>query len=313
MKKVVCLLATLLFFADAKSQANDSLLLKSDAILAELDSILNSSDSTSILALIDSILLAPAEEYSQIAARVGYNNNIIANGTSSISQYGLNAGAAYYHKSGAYVDVTSYYSNEFKPSLYLTVGAVGYLNLINKYWSLMVEYDHYFYTPPKDGAELYTPYTNNLYISNYLKVKKLVFRFDYNFYFGDLLAHRFTPGIGLNLSKKNWAGMDRVTFLPSVALWYGSDTVSEYVPNFSNRRERLALLLQGKPRFRLEERRVWGIVNYSLSFPISFLYKNWSLMVSYNLNFQKGLPGEGVESYRSGYTGVSLVRYFDLK
>lgn len=177
----------------------------------------------------------------------------------------------------------------------------------------MIEYDRYFYTPPKDGQELYTPYINNIYLSNYVRFKLLVFRLDYNFYFGELNAHRITPGLGLNLSKKKWLGMDRITFLPSAALWYGSDTVVEYVPAFSNRRERLLLLLRGQPTFREENHTIWGIVNYTLSFPVSFLYKNWSLMVSYNLNFQKGLPGESVESYRSGYTGVSLIKYFDLK
>jgi hypothetical protein len=314
LKKVVLfVLATWLFFVDAKGQSTDSLLLSSDPILAELDSILNSPDSTSILDLIDSILLAPADPGSQLAVRTGYANNIVANGTSSISQYGLNLGVAYYNKHGWYLDATSYYSEEFKPSLYLTVGAFGYLNSINKYWSIMVEYDHYFYTPAKKGEEIYTPYTNNLYISNYVKVKKFVFRFDYNFYFGELLAHRFTPAVGLNLTKKKWLGLDRVTFLPSVSLWYGSDTVEEYVPNFKNRNEWFLLVAQGKSRWRIEDRTVWGIVNYSLSFPVSMAYKDWLLMVSYNLNFQKGLPGEGLENYRSGYTGVSLVKYFDLK
>jgi hypothetical protein len=297
---------------EVRSQDLDSL-LQSDPILAEMDSILNSSDSTSILDLIDSILLAPPEVGSQLALRAGYNNNIVANGSSSFSQYGLNLGLAYYHKSGAYADVSSYYSDEFKPSVYLTVGAVGYLAMINKHWSVMAEYDHYFYTPAKDDQEVYTPYKNNLYLSNYVKLKWFVFRFDYNFYFGELNAHRFTPGLGLNLSKKKWLGLDRVSFLPSAALWYGSDTVSEYVPNFSTPKERLLLVLQRKPRWRVEDKTVWGIVNYSVSFPVSFLYKNWSLLVSYNLNFQKGLPGESVESYRSGYTGVSLIKYFDLK
>lgn len=277
-----------------------------------MDSILNSADSLSILDLIDSIMLAPPDGGSQLAVRAGYNNNIVANGSSSFSQYGLTGGLSYYHKSGAYADVSSYYSEEFKPSVYLTVGALGYLGVINKHWSVMAEYDHYFYTPDTNGEKPYTPYTNNLYLSNYFKVKMFVFRFDYNFYFGDLKAHRFTPGVGLNLSKKKWLGFDRITILPSASLWYGSDTVSEYVPNFSTPRERLLLALQGKPRWRLEDHAVWGIVNYSLSFPVSFLYKNWSLIVSYNLNFQKGLPGESVESYRTGYTGVNLIKYFDL-
>lgn len=314
MKKLgICLLATLLFVAEAKSQAIDSLLLESDPVLAELDSILNSPDSLSILALIDSILLAPDVKLtSQIAVRAGYANNIVANGTSSIRQYGLNLGASFYHKSGAYADVSSYYSEEFKPSVYLTVGAVGYLGLINKHWSVMAEYDHYFYSPAKDGDDVYTPYTNNVLVSNYFKVKYFVFRFDYNLYFGELTAHRFAPAAGFNFTRKKWLGLDRISFLPSASLWYGSDTVSEYVPNFKTPKERLLLLLRGQPRFRLEDRTVWGIVNYSISFPLSMTYKNWTLLVSYNLNFQQGLPGESIESYRSGYTGVSLIRYFDL-
>lgn len=312
MKKVVLsLLATWLFFTDARSQA-DSLLFKSDPIIAEMDSILNSPDSLSILDLIDSILLAPAGKLrSQIAVRAGYNNNIIANGASSFSQYGLTTGASYYHKSGAYADVSAYYSKQYNPGVYLTVGALGYLGLINKYWSVMTEYDHYFYTPAK-GTEAYTPYTNNLYLSNYFKVKKVIFRFDYNLYFGKQYAHRFTPAIGLNLSKKKWLGLDRVTFLPQASLWYGSDTVTDYVPNFTTRKERLLLLLQGKPLWSQRDKTVWGIVNYSVSFPLSLLYKDWSLLLSYNLNFQKGLPGESVTSYRVGYFGASLTRYFDL-
>jgi hypothetical protein len=313
LKKVaLCLLATWLFFTDAKGQAYDSL-LQADSILAEMDSILNSPDSTSILDLIDSILLAPASLGSQLAVRTGYNNNIIANGSSSFRQYGLTLGSAYYHKSGAYVDVSSYYSNQYKPSVYLTVAAAGYLKLINKYWSVMTEYDHYFYAASKDGNDKYTPYTNNLYLSNYFKVKQFVFRFDYNMYFGELIAHRFTPGFGLNLSKKNWLGLDRVTFLPSISLWYGSDTISEYVANFSSRGEMLQLLRQGKPLYSAQDRTVWGIVNYSLSAPVSILYKNWSLLASYTINFQKGLPGESVVSSRIGYASVSLIKYFDLK
>jgi hypothetical protein len=313
LKKVVlCLLATWLFFTDAQSQTPDSLLLRNDPLIAEMDSILNSPDSLSILDLIDSVLLAADPLGSQLAIRAGYNNNIVGNGSSSVTQFGLNTGLSYYHKSGLYFDASGYYSNEYRPSYYLTVGAIGYLTPINKYWSLLVEYDHYFYTPAKDEEDIYTPYTNNLYISNYFKVKKFVFRADYNFYFGELLAHRFTPAVGLNLTKKNWLKMDRITFMPAVGLWYGSDTIQEYVANYSTRLERLVLLAQRKPLFSLQDRTVWGIMNYTLSLPLSVMYKNWSLLVSYNFNFQKGLPGESVENYRTSYAGISLIRYFDL-
>jgi hypothetical protein len=192
------------------------------------------------------------------------------------------------------------------------VGAVGYLTSIKKYWSFLAEYDHYFYTPPKGDEEVYTPYTNNLYLSNYFKVKKFTFRLDYNFYFGDLFSHRIAPSAGFNFTKKNWLGVDRISFLPTAGLWYGNETIQEYVPNYTTRLQRLLLLAQRKPLFRLEDRTVWGVMNYVISIPVSVMYKDWSLMVSYNLNFQKGLPGEGIESYRTGYAGVSLTRYFDL-
>jgi hypothetical protein len=301
------------FCVPASAQTPDSLLLKYDEDIAELDSILNSSDSLSILDLIDSVLLAPADLTSQIAVRFGYNNNIVANGSSSITQFGLNTGVSYYHKSGAYLDASTYYSDEYRPSVYLTVGAIGYLGVINKYWSVLAEYDRYFYTPNKDeDVEVYTPYTNNLYISNYFKVRKFVFRFDYNVYFGDLVAHRFTPSIGFNLTKKKWLGMDRITLLPSVALWYGSDTVTEYVPNYTTLLQRRLLIQQGRPLFSEKNSTVWGIMNYNISLPLSLSYKKWALLVSYTFNFQKGLPGESVESSRTGYAGVSLIRYFDL-
>lgn len=314
MKKVgLCLLAAWLYSSDAQGQAPDSLLLRSDPLVAEMDSILNSADSLSILDLIDGVLLAAEPPGSQLAIRAGYNNNIVGNGATSVTQFGLNTGVSYYDKSGAYLDVSGYYSNEYEPSYYLTVGAVGYLTSINKYWSFLAEYDHYFYTPAKsEEEEIYTPYTNNLYLSNYFKVSKFVFRFDYNFYFGELLAHRFAPAAGLNLTKKNWLNIDRITFMPTAGLWYGSDTIQEYVANYSNRLERLQLLAQRKPLFSLQDRTVWGIMNYTISLPLSVTYKNWSLMVSYNFNFQKGLPGESIENYRSSYAGLSVVRYFDL-
>ncbi len=313
MKKVVlCLFSTWLYFYEAQSQTPDSLLLRNDPFIAEMDSILNSADSLSILDLIDSLLLAVEPIGSQLAVRAGYNNNIVGNGSSSIRQVGLNAGMSYYHKSGFYLDATGYYSNQYEPSYYLTVGAVGYLTPINKYYSILFEYDHYFYTPAKGDEEIYTPYTNNLYLSNYFKVKKLTFRFDYNFFFGELLAHRFAPSVGLYLSKKNWKGIDRISFLPTVGLWYGSDTIEEYIPNYTTRLQRLMLLAQRKPLFSLQDRAVWGIMNYTISVPVSVQYKNWSFMLSYNLNFQKGLPGESVENHRTGYAGASVVRYFDF-
>src|SRR5262249_27230491 len=95
-----------------------------------MDSILNSPDSMSILSLIDNLLLTPEPPGSQLAVRVGYNNNIVGNGSSAVNQFGITSGLSYYHKSGAYLDVAGYYTSEYKPSYYLTVASVGYLTSV---------------------------------------------------------------------------------------------------------------------------------------------------------------------------------------
>lgn len=297
----------------AMGQSLDSTVIRNDRELAELDSLLNSADSLSILDLIDSVILAtPVPLSSQLAVRVGYNNNVVSSSTPGINQFGFNGGLSYYHKSGAYLDASTYYSNQYDPAWYLTVAVAGYLATINRYWSILAEYDHYFYTPAPTGTEVYTPYTNNVYLSNYFKVKKFVFRMDYNLFFGDLVSHRFAPAAGLNFTFKKWLGIDRITILPTASMWYGSDTVTDYVANFSTLLQRRLLILQGKPLFTERNTTVWGILNYTVALPVSVSHKNWSLMVSYNLNFLKGLPGESVESSRTGYLGVNLTRYFNL-
>lgn len=301
------------------SQESNTLLFRADPILAELDSILNSPDSLSILSLIDGILQLP-EERSQIAVRVGYNSNVTSSGrTLNINKFGLSPGASFYHKSGAYADVATYWSQEYNPELYLTMGSLGYVGFIGKYWSLMGEYSHYFYTPYKDAStrsdSLYapTPYTNNLYLSNTIEVGKwLQFRLDYSLLFGKQTAHRVSPVAGINLTKRHWLGFDRVSFFPTVSVLFGSETVSEYLPNWTRPLGYILLLRTGKPLYREEKKQVFGLMNYGISVPVSLTLKKWNMLMSYTYNFPRSLPGENLSLTNSGYAAVSLTRYFTL-
>jgi hypothetical protein len=285
-------------------QESDSLLLSSDPILAELDSILNSPDSLSILGLIDS-LLALTEERSQLAVRFGYNSNVIASpNTVNINKFGLSPGISFFHKSGLYADLASYWSNQYDPALYLTVPSIGYLVLPTSRWSILAEYSHYFYNKPDSvqgtGTTTNTPYTNNLYMSNFWDAGLLTGRLDYSFLFGEQTGNRFYAAIGLDLVKKNWLGIERVRFFPTAGLLYGNETVITYV---ENRRTRRIDVVIDKP---------WGILNYSLSAPITLSWKNWSLLSSYTYNFPQPLPGEMLDISHSGFVTFTLTRYFEL-
>src|SRR5690349_12194010 len=134
---IIILLIFSVHVPQAWAQNADSLLFKADPVLAELDSILHSGDSLSIIDLIDS-LIALTEERSQLAVRVGYNSNVTtATTTVNIAKFGLSPGVSYYHKSGLYGDLSTYWSNEYDPGLYLTVPSIGYIGLPTHNWSVL--------------------------------------------------------------------------------------------------------------------------------------------------------------------------------
>ena len=219
MKINLALLVFLLLVSAATAQVGrrDSLSVSKDSVtLNSLETFFTHEDSLDIFDLIDSLVkLESIKTRSQMAVRLGYNSNIVAdNRTFNISQFGLAPGVSYYHKTGLYADVTTYWSQEYKPNLYLTVASAGYLHTVNKWYSLLAEYSHYFYYQPSDST-LSVPYTNNIGLSNYFEFKSVVLRLDYYFYFGQKTAHRIMPSLGVNLVKRRWAGFDRISFYVS--------------------------------------------------------------------------------------------------
>jgi hypothetical protein len=302
-------------FTPAQGQHADSLLLKSDLVLKQLDSLLNSPDSVSLLQLIDSILHLPeVKEKSTLAARVGYNSNVVATGrTIGLNQFGLSPGISYYHKTGLYADASTYWSKEYSPQFYLSVLSGGYIKTFSRRWSLLAEYSHYFYA--ESDSSSYYPYTNNLGLTNYLTFKPITFRLDYYFYFGQKNAHRIQPGVMLNLQKRKWHKIDRIQFFPSINVLFGSENVVtdyQFYPDYLQRYRKNQTLPKDQqlPLYHEVTKNVFGVMNYSFVVPISISKKNWTFLISYTYNIPKSLPEEDLGLKPSGYMSASITKYF---
>jgi len=287
---------------------------KDSLTLNALNNYFTHQDSLEIFELIDSLLSMPAEKESQLAVRFGYNSNIIAdNRTFNIEQFGLAPGISYYHKTGLYADYTAYWSKEYNPNFYLSVPSVGFLHTFAKWYSVLGEYSHYFYNQPNDST-VSVPYTNNIGLSNYFEYKRVVLRLDYYLYFGEKTGHRIMPSLGVNLVKRKWAGLDRISFYPTFNLLFGS----EEVVNYEIYPDLLARVLYNRTHtsklpLQYERKHTeFGIMNYAFSAPLSLSKKDWTFLLSYVYNFPQALPGEDLSLQNSGYISFSITRYFGL-
>ncbi len=299
----------LLIFGKAFAQKRDSINQKSraDSLLLSTGNLFGESDSLSIFQLIDSLLKAPnkQETGSSIAARAGYNSNVVSSGRPfGFDQFGLSSGLTYYHKSGFYFDATGYWSQQYNPNYYLTIASAGFFNSVKK-WTYNIEYSRYFYNTPS-GADVYNPYTNLIGLSNFFNVKPFLFRFDYSVYFGDKSAQRLMPAIMLNLTKKNWLGFSKISFFPGLIILAGTEVID---------RVQRKLIRLKPPTYAVvtSSKTEFGVMNYSLSFSLSASIKNWSFLANYSYNFPQALPGEQISLENSGYITASIVRYFNFK
>lgn len=264
-------------------------------------------DSLSILDLIDSLLML--EDHSQIAARVNYNSNVLSAGrTLGIEQFGISPGVSYYHKSGAFADVSGFWTNDFIPKYYLTTVSAGYSYAITKKISAILSYDHFFYRTVYSDA--YIPYTNAIILSPFLDFKYISFRLDYSFYFGDATVHRFMPGFTLNFEKKNYRKLKRIAFLPAYYVLLGNETITDillYSDRETARRQR-----QGLPLYEITERNVWGIMNYAINLPLYVSFGNWSTSVGYTYSIPKALTDEPLTITNTGFITASCIYYIRL-
>ena len=283
-------------------------------LLSDVETEFSFEDSLSIFNLIDSLLQQGDLDASQLAVRISYNSNVQSTGrTLGIENFGLSPGISYYHKSGLYGDVSGFYSKDFDPSYYLTVVSLGYMRDFSKHFSIMAGYDRYFYVVSDDN---YIPYKNALSLTPVLEFKPLALSATYSFYFGDANAHRIMPGINLILERKKFLSIDRVAITPSFFMLLGNEVFTELefvAPR--NRLEGLFNLKEYDSWYKpvKSEKKVFGIMNYAISIPMSITHKNWGFAFSYTYNIPEALPGESLTISESSYLSGSLTYFIGLK
>lgn len=296
----------------ARGQQADSLLLKNDPYIAELDAMLAEGDTLQLFSLIDSIINLPDPSIkSQLIVRLGYNSNVVAaSRTLGFNQFGVAPSASYYHKSGLYADLTTYWSQQYDPNFYLTVGSAGYMNSPAQWWSFMAEYSRYMYSDVSD--DIYIAYKNSVGVSNFFDVKPFTFRLDYQFYFGDKQAHRISPSVMVNFQKRNLGKITRINFYPTISLLTGSEQITEYKPYANTLIGALIRQRRGLPLYYEDITTEFGILNYSFVAPVSITIKNWFFIISYTYNIPKALPGESITLENSGYLSGSISRRIEF-
>jgi hypothetical protein len=289
------------------------------------DSPLSSSDSLSIFRLIDSLMNLENEPLpSQFALRVGYNSNVnAAGGPFKFDEFGVTTRAAYYHKSGAFADVSGYLSNQYNPAYYLTITSVGYMNSSLKNWSFLVEYSRNIYHLEKESVPISIIYTyNDNYSSQsfrntfnagvFYQWKNLNLKVDYSLLTGDRTGHRSNPTLSYTFRKNKWLGLDRITFMPTASVLIGVEQVIFYEQLYKTRLEAIMRLRRGLPLFSEELKDEFGIMNYAIRLPIYLTKKNWVFSATYTYNFPKRLPGETATIENGGNLSLAVTRYFDV-
>ncbi len=311
--KIVTLLVGVTIAISANSQQKDSIRLvelppiDSTFSLNQLDSIFSYSDSLSIFTMIDSLLKNQQEAGSSMVLRTGFNSNIISAGRSiGVNQYGATAGASYYHKSGVYVDLSSYWSEAYNPSLYLTIASLGYLKIVSKHYSVMASYDRLIYNNTDINVE--NPLTNMLGLSNFLDIKPFTARLDYSFYFGQQKAHRLTPGITITLKKYNFLGLDRISIMPTYQLLFGNATITSIQLAQTN----AVRINRRLPALKQVSTNQFGLMNHSVTIPLRLTKKNWSATLSYSYNWPVALPGEENALPENSFLSVTISRVINF-
>ena len=277
-------------------------------VLSQVDDILSFEDSLSIFNLIDSLIENAEIEGSQFGVRLAYNSNVLSAGrTLGIENFGLSSGISYYHTTGFYGDLSGYWSKDFDPKYYLTIASLGYMYSFPKVFSVMAGYDRYFYNTQTD--EEYIPYKNTLSVTPLLEVKPFMLSINYSFYFGDAYVNRIMPGFSIVLEKRKMFKIDKVAFQPTVYMLLGDETITDVEIIATKRR-----FLPGYTyTWQIVDKRVFGIMNYAFTAPLSVTHKNWSFMFAYTYNIPKALPGEPLTISESSYLSGSISYFISTR
>lgn len=302
-----------------------------DALLQEIlgyDSLMldeMQSDSTSILTLLDSLINSDFK-YSSLSIRAGYISDILNAGRDfGINQYGLTAGVSYYHKSGLFGDMNTYWNSDAEPRLNPLTTSLGYMGTAGKWFNYFLTYDHYFYSEPDDPeVELHYPITNALNGAAYANSKYVTAGLDYSFLFGEESAHRIRGSLYAPINITKLPVLDKISILPTVSVLAGNLNIYTISTNYQLLNSLTDLYNRtGKRKFgtiyeqyqdqifeqiyKEEVDNVFGIMNYGISLPIYMYIDNFSFSLAYTQNFPQALPGETITYEPNGYFSLALI------
>lgn len=290
-------------------------------------------DSLSILDLIDSLLLTDFR-FSSIILRTSYVSDIINAGRDfGVNQYGFSAGLSYYHKTGLFADITSYWNSDIEPHINPTTFTLGYMGVITRNWNFIASYDHYYYSQNELNEFASFPLTNSLGISSYVDIKFLSVGVDYAFLFGSEHAHRIRPNIYGTIRIKKVGFIDEIDIFPSASLLLGNSTIYylnenyqqvqsfihqmggwEQYQRFKRNHPNLAnYTISNLITYDEEIKNVFGIMNYSFSVPVMIRKGNFTLSVGYYLNIPVPLPGEEIDLNPNSYYNIACLYSIPFK
>ena len=264
--------------------------------LEELEQLLD-EDSTMLMSLLDSLIHLDDSDFkqSQLSFKVGYMSQIVTAGRDlGIEQYGLSYGVSYYHHSGVYGDVSGYWNSESDPKYYLTNTSVGYIGAINKAWSYIISYDHYFYT--QSDSAFQAPYSDGLIGAIYCSKDVFDTGISYSVNFGQAqTAHKIIWSINANINKKDFWFFDKLYIRPTVSMLLGNSSI--LLTTFSRENRRLNI--------NIEENNVFGLMNYGITLPISLKKDNFGFLLTYQYNIPIELPGEEFDLNNNSFFGLN--------
>ena len=310
----------------AQQNELDSLIrstLYSDSLLLEELAL----DSLTILDLIDS-LISGDFSYSSLVLRMGYISDIVNAGRDfGINQYGFSGGLSYYHKSGLFGDITGYWNSDMDPKYNPTIFSLGYMGTIKSRWNLIGSFEHNFYRKGDSEIEVYYPLTEAVSVTTYYDIDFLSFGFDYTFLFGEESAHRIRPHIFSTIRFPDVGFIDEIALIPSASILFGNQNIYYIDGNYQALlalyrkigRWRFLQLYRNRPDLiesLLPEEgfsNVFGLMNYSFSFPVNFKFGNFSIFTGYFLNIPVALPGESIDVTPNHYFNVMALYLLPLR
>ena len=207
-------------FFHLHSQENDTLSYAEQLALLEAE-----LDSLSIFNLIDSLFELDPTSRSELNLRFGFTSSVTSAGRDyNLDQQGYNSGIGYYHRSGAYGDLSGYWSSDISPNYNPTILSVGYLGDLSRKFSYSFDYEHWFFNP-KDTS--LNSLTNSVGTSLSYDFKIGYVNLDYSYLWGAESSHRFIGNLTGNLQLGSWWVFSSVSFYPTFTILYGNSTITQ--------------------------------------------------------------------------------------